>query len=55
VIGKDEKKVAIISKNIFDEDQIYIYHFEEKHIWVNVCDSLPIRIDASWREYFKPI
>ena len=55
VIGKDEEKVAIISKNMFDEDQIYIFHVEEKHIWVNVCDSLPINIDASWREYFKVI
>lgn len=55
VIGKDEDKVAIISKNILDEDQISIIHVEEKHIWVNLCDSLPICIDASWREYFKAI
>ena len=55
VIAKDEDKVAIISKNMFDEDQISIFHVEEKHIWVNVCDSLPINIDASWREYFKAI
>ena len=55
VIGKDEDKVAIMSKNIFDEDQICIIHVEEKHIWVNVCDSLPIYIDVNWREYFKAI
>ena len=54
VIGKDDDKVAIISKNVFDEDEISLIYIEEKHIWMNVSDSTFFKHE-NWREYFKPI
>ena len=54
VIGKDDDKVAIISKNVFDEDEISLIHIEEKHIWMNVSDST-FFCNVNWREYFKAI
>ena len=54
VIGKDGDKVAIMSKNIFDEDEISLIYIGEKHIWMNVCDSA-FFCDVNWREYFKAI
>ena len=54
VIGKDEDKVAIMSKNVFDEDEISLIYIEEKHIWSNASDSTFFKHE-SWREYFKAI